>query len=512
VDRGTIKSALAAVGIGKRYGQVVANESVTLDVRYGEIHAVLGENGAGKSTLMRIFYGMEQPDAGHVERDGAALSMQSPRGAIQAGIGMVHQHFMLVPDLTILENLVLGTPLGGRFRFSRSKARMHLTALAARYRIFVDFDSPINKLTVGEQQRVELLKTLVRSAKVLILDEPTAVLTPQEISDLGATLRELSAEGHAIIIVTHKLAEVMMLSQRVSVMRQGHLVGTWNTNDTTAEALVGQMIGRTTRPIIAREAPELPVLLEIQNLQTNGERGRGALRGIDLRINAGEILGLAGVEGNGQRDLANAITGLCRVDVGQILLDGTPITNWPTSRRLRAGISVIPENRHRDGVILAFSVADNAILLSFDRAPINRHGVLQENAMTAFTDSLIRLFSIRCSGPGAPLRSLSGGNQQKLVLARELARVPRLLIAMQPTRGMDIGAINDVHEMLLRQRGDGMAILLISTELEEVLALSDRIVVMRDGVISGALSRDEASPERVGALMLHSHEPEHVRA
>ncbi|WP_210253086.1 ABC transporter ATP-binding protein [Beijerinckia sp. L45] len=501
IEDGPSPWRLAAVGITKRYGPLTANDAVTLDLRAGEIHAVLGENGAGKSTIMKILYGMEMPDAGTIERDGQPLIIRSPRDAIAAGIGMVHQHFMLVPTLSVLENLILGTPLSGRFMVRKRAVRAKLAALAARYRIDVDLDARVDELSVGAQQRVEILKALVRGARALILDEPTAVLTPREVEALGDTLRELCAEGHGIFIVTHKLAEVMRLSDRVSVMRRGRLIGTWPTAAVAADDLVTHMVGRSLQAAVPRTARAPGALmLEMQAIHVPGQGGRPGLRGLDLRLAAGEILGIAGVDGNGQQELADAITGLRRVTSGEIILDGEAITNRPTATILASGLAHVPEDRHRDAVVLDFPLTDNAVLVDHARRGIQRRGLVDQGAVTRFTDALIAAFAVRCSGPQAAMRSLSGGNQQRFVLARELSRQPKVMIAMQPTRGLDVGAISEVHARLLEQRDAGMAILLVSAELDEILALSDRVAVLREGRIAGVL--DHPSVEAIGALML----------
>jgi simple sugar transport system ATP-binding protein len=494
---------LSACGVTKRYGSVSANTDVSLELRSGEIHAVLGENGAGKSTIMKIFYGMVLPDEGSIEIDGKPLALRSPKDAIQAGIGMVFQHFMLVPTLTVLENLALGTELAKGVLLRKQSIRRKLTAIAERYRIAVDLDRRVGSLSVGEQQRVEILKALVRGARALILDEPTAVLTPSEIVDLGTTLRELAAQGHGIIIVTHKLAEVMDISDRVSVMRQGHVIGTWRTKETNAKELVLHMVGRDLQPARASSlsVPGRPIL-QMRNVVTEGLRGPLGLRSLSLDIAAGEIVGLAGVEGNGQSELAEAITGLRRVDAGTILLDGKEISNWKTGDILAAGVAHVPEDRHHNGVVLGFSVAENAILVGHQDRSLHYRGFLASKQVARFAQRLIGDFDIRCDGAEAEMSGLSGGNQQKLVLGRELARSPKLLIAMQPTRGLDVGAIEYVHARLAEQRAAGMAILLISTELEELLTLSDRIVVLRDGRITGEVCRSEATTETIGNLML----------
>ncbi len=496
-------AVLKADGISKHYANVVANADVSLDLKAGEIHAVLGENGAGKSTLMKIIYGMEAPDGGHVEIDGRPLDLRSPREAIDAGIGMVHQHFMLVDNLTVFENLIIGTSIGGRFFLARRSGRSQIAELGRRYGIDVDLNARISHLSVGEQQRVEILKALVRGAQILILDEPTAVLTPQEVAALGKTLRRLASEGHGILIVTHKLPEVMAMSDRVTVMRRGKVVGTWRTEETSEHELVEHMVGRSLENAVPRTDKTLgSPMLFLKGVHAAGDGGRIGLDGVDLEIAAGEIFGVAGVDGNGQRELAEVIAGLRRVESGQVVLDGTAITNQTTEEILHAGVAHIPEDRNREGLVLDFSIAENAILVNHDRAPIQRGGIINAREVGRFVDGLIRDFAIKCSGNQDVTRGLSGGNQQKLVLGRELSRNPKLLIAMQPTRGLDVGAIEYVHRRLLGQSTLGTAILLISSELDEILALSDRVAVLRDGKIVGTLPRSLASAEKIGPLML----------
>jgi general nucleoside transport system ATP-binding protein len=494
---------LRAVGIIKTYGAVVANAEVTLDLRAGEIHAVLGENGAGKSTFMKVLYGLELPDSGRLELRDAPLVLHSPQDAIKAGIGMVHQHFMLVPTLTVLENLILGSEIGGKRLFDAGKAADEVGALAKKYGMELDLDRSVGQLSVGEQQRVEILKALVRGASVLILDEPTAVLTPQEITKLLAVLRDLARQGLGILLVTHKLAEVMDVADRASVMRAGHLVGTWNIAETTADVLVSHMIGRSRKVQLAREVvPSNPIVLELMDVEVAADRGRSALRGVRLMVRAGEIVGIAGVEGNGQREIAEVITGLLPAAAGDVILSGETIKYEPTVDILRRGVGHIPEDRHRDGLVLDFTVAENAVLVSHRDAPFRHYGVLARGAIASFTQKLIDDFAIRCNGVETVIRNLSGGNQQKLILGRELARKPKLLIAMQPTRGLDVGAIDYVHGRLMDLRNKGVAILLVSTELDEIMSLSDRIAVLRDGRIVGTLDRVDATPEHIGHLML----------
>lgn len=496
-------AGIRAIGINKHYASVTANADVCLELRPGEIHAVLGENGAGKSTLMKIIYGMEQPDSGRIEIGGHPIQLRSPRDAINAGVGMVHQHFMLVENLSVLENIIIGTHIGGQVLLARKDARSQIIALAQRYGIEIDLEAKISDLSVGEQQRVEILKVLVRGAHFLILDEPTAVLTPHEVITLGKTLRQLTLEGHGVLIVTHKLSEVRAMSDRVTVMRRGHVVGTWLTKETTEKALVESMVGRSIELSKRSDVKEFgrPLLI-VRNLHAAGNDGRVGVRGINLEIRAGEILGIAGVDGNGQQELAEAITGLRRVVSGDVILGDRPITNVHTADILHAGVAHIPEDRHREGLVLDFSVAENAILVDHDKFPLQKHGLLLGSEINRFVDRLIRDFMIHCTGGHAPTRGLSGGNQQKLVLGRELSRNPKLLVAVQPTRGLDVGAIEYVHRQLLQRADSGTAILLISIELDEILALSDRIAVIRDGRLVSTLPRSTASAEILGPLML----------
>lgn len=496
-------AVMKASGITKHYGSLVANADVSIDLNAGEVHAILGENGAGKSTLMKIIYGMEAPDRGHVAIDGKPIELRSPRDAINAGIGMVHQHFMLIDNLTVFENLIIGTSIGGRAFLTRKSGRAQIAELAHRYGIDVDLGANISHLSVGEQQRVEILKALVRGAQILILDEPTAVLTPQEVAALGRTLRRLASEGHGIFIVTHKLPEVMAMSDRVTVMRRGKVIGTWRTQETTEHELVEHMVGRSVEGTAPRtDAVFGEPRLRLRDVHAPGDGGRIGANGIDLEVAAGEVLGIAGVDGNGQRELAEVIAGLRRVETGEILLDGKTIANKSTEEILYAGVAHIPEDRNREGLVLDFSIAENAILVNHDRAPIQQGGFINAREVSRFVNGLIREFAIICAGTQSPTRELSGGNQQKLVLGRELSRNPKLLIAMQPTRGLDVGAIEYVHRRLLEQATAGTAILLISSELDEILALSDRIAVLRDGKIVGVMPRSAASAEKIGPLML----------
>jgi general nucleoside transport system ATP-binding protein len=497
--------ALRADAIDKSYGTVRANVAVSVDIRRGEIHAILGENGAGKSTLMRILYGMEVPDSGVIQIDSQPTVFRSPRDAIRVGVGMVHQHFMLVPTLTVLENLMLGNEIAGRGIVNFREARASVLELASRFHISVDLDQKVSQLSVGEQQRVEILKVLVRRARILILDEPTAVLMPQEIADFMISLRQLAEKGFSIFIVTHKLSEAMQVSDRVSVMRGGRMIGTWKTSEVTPDALIAHMIGHDRHVHLARRETEVRrQIIWLRDLRVEGDRGRDALRGLDLTIQGGEILGIAGVEGNGQRELAEAIIGLREIKGGHVELEGENVAGRSTIDILHKGVGFIPEDRHHDALVLSFSVAENAVLTNHSDPPFERGGMIVPDAVSAFAKKLVNEFQIRCASVGIPMRNLSGGNQQKLVLGRELSRNLRLLIAMQPTRGLDVGAIDYVHSRLIEARNRGTAVLLISTELDEVMALSDRIAVIREGRIVGTLTRAEATMEGLGRLMLGS--------
>jgi general nucleoside transport system ATP-binding protein len=381
--------ALRATGISKAYGTVHANAGVDVDISRGEIHAILGENSAGKSTLMRILYGMEFPDAGQIELDGKPIVLRSPREAIKLGIGMVHQHFMLVPTLTVLENLILGNQTAGRGVLNLSSARSHIITLASRFHLFVDLDRKVSQLSVGEQQRVEILKVLVRRAKILILDEPTAVLMPQEIADLMVALRNLARQGFSIFIVTHKVAEVMEVSDRVSVMRLGHVIGTWNTVDTNPDELITHMIGHGRDVHLARSNLQPgKAILRLEDVHVPGDRGIDALRGLDLTIQPGEILGVAGVEGNGQQELAEAIIGLRPVETGSIVFDGINLRGVATIDVLRKGVGFIPQDRHHDALVLALSVAENAVLVCHPDKPFDRVGLIVTDAIAALTNRL----------------------------------------------------------------------------------------------------------------------------
>ncbi len=489
-------------GIVKRFPGVVANDHVDFDVHQGEVHALLGENGAGKSTLMKILYGLYQPDEGEIQVNGRPVTFASPLDAIRWGIGMVHQHFMLVETLTVAENVALGLPSSRGFVTDLERVAARLRALGEQYGLPVDPHARVWQLSVGQQQRVEILKVLYRGASLLILDEPTAVLTPQEVEDLFRVIRQMVGRGHSVVFISHKLHEVLSISDRITVLRDGRKVGTVRAAATNKAELARWMVGRevTFRPEKAPVTPG-PVRLAVEDVHARSDRGTPALVGVSLAVRGGEIVGLAGVSGNGQRELAEVIAGLRPPTQGRVRLLGRDVTAWPADARADLGLAYIPEERMRDGVILPFSVAENFILRDHFKPPFARRGILQPQAILAHSQALIRAYQIKTPGPETPVQHLSGGNIQKVVLARELARAPQVIVAAQPTRGLDIGATEYVHAQLLQQRAAGAAVLLISEDLDEILALADRIAVIYEGRIMDVLPAAEADPQRLGLLM-----------
>lgn len=495
-------------GIVKRFGAHLALDQVDFDLRAGEIHAVLGENGAGKSTLMNVLYGLIQPDAGTIHIAGRPMRHRSPREAMDAGIGMVHQHFMLVPGLSVAENLVLGEAASrsGRrrgFLLSRRDLESRARALSVEYGLDVLPDRPVETLSVGQQQRVEILKALYRNAHALILDEPTAVLTPQEFEGLAFILERLRDEGRAIVFITHKLHEVKRLADRVTVLRRGRVAGSLSAAEVEERQLAEMMVGRQTR-VFTPGSPvsvDVPAVLEVAGLVVEGDRREMAVRGADFVVRRGEILGIAGVTGNGQTELAEALVGTRRVRAGTIRLAGRPLTRSDPATRQRAGLAHIPEDRREDGLVLEFSVAENLALKHYRVCPFSRFGVLCPTAIGEHARRLVEDYQIRTPDAASPVMTLSGGNQQKVVIARELAAEPVALIAVNPTRGLDIGAAEFVHDTFLRARMRGLAIVLISNELEEILALADRIAVMSGGRLR-EVPADRRDHEAIGRLML----------
>ena len=472
-----------------------------LVVEWGEVHALLGENGAGKSTLMNVVYGLSHPDSGEIVYDGEPVVIRRPEDAIRRGIGMVHQHFMLIPPLTVAENVVLGHESARLGMMDLGAASRMVRELSQRYGLEVDPEARVLDLSVGLQQRVEILKALYRGARLLILDEPTAVLTPQEIERLFEIVNNLKAEGKAVIFITHKLAEVMRIADQITVMRRGKVVATKAPGETSPPDLARLMVGR---PVLLRveKGPAHPgdVLLEVDGLRVEDDHHHMALDGVALAVRAGEILGVAGVEGNGQTELVEAIVGLRPARAGRVTIAGRDMTHATTHRRLH-DLSHIPADRQQMGVILDMSVADNLVLPTYNRAPFARGLVRVLDAIRSFAARTIKTYDIRVERPEQRTGSLSGGNQQKVVVARELATDPKILIAAQPTRGVDVGSIEFIHRRIVDQRDRGLAVLLVSSELDEVLSLSDRVAVIYRGRIAAVLEGDQIERERIGLLM-----------
>jgi len=496
-------------GITKRFPGVLANDRVDFDLHAGEVHALLGENGAGKSTLMKVLYGMYHPDEGQILLNGKPVSIASPTDSIDLGIGMIHQHFMLVPTLTVAENVALGVPSKRGPLTDLVEVSKRIVELAGVYGLKIDPDAHIWQLSVGQQQRVEIIKALYRGAALLILDEPTAVLTPQEVDELFAIMRQMVKDGHALIFISHKLHEVVEISDRVTVLRDGRKIGTRPTSETTKRDLANWMVGREI--IFSPEHKTVEpgaVRMELKEASCGSDRGTPGLRQVSLQVHAGEILGIAGVSGNGQRELAEVLTGLRETTQGQIRLEGQDVTGLPADELTERMLSYIPEERMRDGMIKEFTVSENMILREHHKPPFSRYGFLNLRQISQHADRLIRQFQVKTPSRETPAKSLSGGNIQKMVLARELARQPRAIVAAQPTRGLDIGATEYVRGLLLEQRAAGAAILLISEDLDEILALSDRIAVLYEGNIMDILPRTQATSERLGLLMAGVHSEE----
>ena len=495
-------SQLEMIDITKRFPGVIANDKINFDVHAGEVHALLGENGAGKSTLMKILYGLYQPEEGQIKLDGEQVKIGSPVDSINLGIGMIHQHFMLVESLTVTENVALGLPSSKGLLTDLDKVSARILELAEIYRLQVDPDAYVWQLAVGQQQRVEIIKALYRGAALLILDEPTAVLTPQEVNGFFVTMRQMIDDGHALIFISHKLHEVLDICHRVSVLRDGHMMGTIPAREATKGKLAKMMVGREVGLKKERVSTDsIETRLVLKDIFAQSDRNTTALKDVNLEVYAGEILGVAGVSGNGQKELAEVIAGLRPTTKGRILLEGEDVTGKNPKELMEKSLSYIPEERMRDGVIKEFTVAENLVLREFNQAPYANKGYLNLKAISTHSDTMIENFSIKTPSRETTVNKLSGGNIQKLVLARELFRKPRTLIAAQPSRGLDIGATEYVHLRLLEQREEGTATLLISEDLDEIMTLSDRIAVIFEGEIMEVIDRKKATPERIGLLM-----------
>jgi simple sugar transport system ATP-binding protein len=489
--------------ITKRFPGVLANDSVDFEARHGEVHAVLGENGAGKSTLASILTGLYRPDSGEIAIDGKTVEFHSPRDATAAGVSMVHQHFRLAASLTVADNIVLGYKGTPWLRTNPATIEAQVTELAKRYRMPVRPDARVWQLSVGEQQRVEILKALYRGARILILDEPTSLLTPQEADDLFETLRRMTAEGRTIIFVSHKLDELMAVADRVTVLRAGRLIGTVNTRDTDQRALARMMIGREVVFTQAKESHDATseVALELKDVSAQDDLGLQALHNVSLSVHHGEIVGVAGVAGNGQRQLAEAISGARPRTVGEVVVKKRKLRSGDPEHAVLNGVAYIPEDRMDTGVSPSLSIAENLVLKSHRRPPISTRGVLRHDRILRNARELIKRFAISAPGPDTPARLLSGGNVQKVVLARELSSSPEVIVAANPTRGLDVGATEAVRGLLLKAAGDGVGILLISEDLDEILLLADRIAVIYGGRIVGVVPRSTADVQHLGLMM-----------
>lgn len=490
------------LGITKKFGDFVANDNINLQVKKGEIHALLGENGAGKSTLMNVLFGLLEPTSGEIRVNGQKVNITDPNTANKLGIGMVHQHFMLVDKFTVTENIILGSE-PNKFGFiNKDEATKEIKNISEKYQLKVDPSVVVRDITVGMQQRVEILKTLYRGADILIFDEPTAVLTPQEIEELMSIMKSLVKEGKSIIIITHKLDEIKEVADRCTVIRRGKYIDTVDVASTTQQGLANLMVGRNVLFTTEKKAADpKETVLSVKDLVVKESRGLNAVNQLSLDVRAGEVVGIAGIDGNGQSELIQAITGLARVSDGTIELNGRVINNLAPRKITQAGLGHIPEDRHKFGLILPMSLAENIALQTYYQKPLSNHGFLNYKEINKFARERIEEFDVRTANELVPASALSGGNQQKAIIAREIYRNPDLLIAAQPTRGLDVGAIEFIHKRLIEQRDNGKAVLLMSFELEEILNVSDRIAVMYEGKIVAVVDPKETNEQELGLLM-----------
>lgn len=493
---------LEAKGITKRFPGVLANDHVDLKLHKGEILALLGENGAGKSTLMNMLYGLYHPDEGEIWIKGEKVEMKNPREAIARGIGMVHQHFQLVPVMTVAENVMLGSEIASGGRLNIREAVKRVRELSEKYGLSVDPTAVVEDLPVGTQQRVEIIKALFRKADVLILDEPTAVLTPQEAQELFRIMHDLTEQGVSIIFITHKLKEVLTVADSVAVLRQGRMVGTADPKTATETSLAELMVGRKVILQVEKEkAQPGKTILRVSDLVVKDDRNQITVDGLSLEVRAGEILGIAGVQGNGQREFVEALTGLRHVEAGKVEIDGVECTNASPRTVTELGVAHIPEDREKHGLVMPYSIADNMVLNTYYKPPFASRFLLHQDKIDEQGERLVKKYDVRTPSIHTPASSLSGGNKQKVIVAREFSRPVKLLIAAQPTRGIDVGSIEFIHNQIVAQRDEGIAVLVVSAELDEVLSLADRVAVMFDGKIVKTLPIEEATRERVGLLM-----------
>lgn len=491
------------LNIRKEFPGIVANDNVTLQLKKGEIHALLGENGAGKSTLMGMLFGMYQPEAGQIKVNGKQVKITSPNVANELGIGMVHQHFKLVENFTVTENIILGLEPKKFLTVDIKSAAKKIEELSKAYGLNVDPYAKIEDISVGMQQRVEILKMLYRNAEVLIFDEPTAVLTPQEIEDLLVIMKNLIKEGKSIILITHKLKEIKEAADRCTVIRRGKYIGTVDVKETSEAEMAKMMVGRQVSfKVEKEESSPGDVVLKIENLSVKNSKKVLGLKNFNLEVKKGEIVGIAGVEGNGQTELVEAITGMRNVDSGKILFNGNDITKHSIRKRIEEGIAHIPEDRHKRGLILDYTMEDNMVLKAYKKPPFSKNGLINREEVRKYSDEIIKTFDVRSGEGGASIaRSLSGGNQQKGIIGREILSNPDLLIAVQPTRGLDVGSIEYIHKRLVEQRDNGKAVLLVSLELDEVLNVSDRIAIVNNGELVGIVNASETDENEVGLMM-----------
>ncbi|MDR4927662.1 ABC transporter ATP-binding protein [Peribacillus simplex] len=504
-----MEHVIEMLNIRKEFPGIIANDNITLQVKKGEIHALLGENGAGKSTLMNVLFGLYQPEQGEIRVNEQIVQITSPNVANDLGIGMVHQHFMLVDPFTVTENIILGKEPSKYGKVNVKGASEEVRELSERYHLSVDPDAKIADISVGMQQRVEILKTLYRGAEILIFDEPTAVLTPQEIKELITIMKALIKEGKSIILITHKLKEIMEVCDRVTVIRKGKGIGTVNVKDTNPDELASLMVGRDV-VFKTDKSVAIPqeVVLEVKNLEVKDSRGVSAVHNLDLSVRAGEIIGIAGVDGNGQSELIEALTGLKKVASGTITLNGKQIQNMKPRKITESGVGHIPEDRHKHGLVLDFSIGENIVLQTYYQEPFSTGGILHSRKIFEKARTIIKEYDVRTPNEYTPARALSGGNQQKAIIGREVDRNPDLLIAAQPTRGLDVGAIEFIHRRLIEQRDAGKAVLLISFELDEIMNVSDRIAVIYEGEIVAIVDPKETTEQELGLLMAGSKRSE----
>ncbi|MBP2098193.1 ABC transporter ATP-binding protein [Enterococcus rivorum] len=497
-----METVLELKQITKTFGSFKANEDINFKLKKGEIHALLGENGAGKSTLMNIVFGLYQPDSGEIIINGQPQIMDNPNKAIDLGIGMVHQHFKLVEPFTVTENIVIGKEPKKGVKIDLKKAKAEVLALSEKYGLDIDPDAKIEEINVGMQQRVEIIKTLYRGANILIFDEPTAVLTPQEITEFLNILKKLVAEGKSIILITHKLKEIMEAADSCTIIRRGKVIETVSVATATTDSLAEMMVGKTVHFSTEKKAAKpKDVCLEVKEMVVKNPHGNNSIDDLSFHVRGGEILGIAGVDGNGQTELVEAITGMRRIDSGTILINGESIGDHSPREITEKGMAHIPEDRHKYGLVLDFSVNENSVLQTYYRPEMNRKGLINREAMNQLTQKFVTDFDIRIPSIETKARSLSGGNQQKLIIAREMNMQPKMMVAVQPTRGLDVGAIEFVHQQLVALRDSGVAVLLVSFELEEILNVSDRILVLFDGKIIGETTPETTNDRELGLMM-----------